>query len=149
LIRRPTWKTGGRFAETAAEPVTHAYDLVDGELVDTYDGSGHLPSENAVSALRGAGAMVSTAPDLARWMYLLCRGQVLSPESQAQMLDLDTVDGYGLGVVGVFLGSVGQVIGRGGGTTGYSSAAYCDQDTGAVLAVLTTGEFRDPIQLLD
>lgn len=138
------------FTDTVDEPFAHGYELVDGTLVDVYDGSGHLPFANETTITRGVGAMASTAPDLARWMHLLCSGEVLSAESQEQMLDFDAFEGHGKGLVRFGVpGSVGQVIGRGGGGFGYGASAYCDEDTGMVLAVLTTGEFPDPTQLLD
>jgi D-alanyl-D-alanine carboxypeptidase len=138
------------FGETADEPVAHGYDLVDGQFVDTYDGSGHLPSENAASALRGDGAMASTASDLARWMSLLCGGEILDSEAQSQMFDffMELTDGTGLGIYRHHDASVGNITGNSSSTSGSAASAYCDEDTGTVVAVLSTGEVVDPLPIV-
>lgn len=150
LDRFDLTRTYYTFTETADEPLAHGYELVDGKLVDTYDLSGYLPSFNEVSVLRSDGAMASSAPELARWLSLLCGGEVLSAAGQAQMFDffVEGTDGTGLGIYRHHDATVGNVIGATGSTTGSAASAYCDEDTGTVVAVLSTGEFVDPLPIV-
>lgn len=129
--------------EAAAEPVAHGYMTMDGELTDLYDGSGHLPFTNATSAAVGAGSMASTSADIARWIYLLYGGQVLSQESQADLLDFSASIDYGLGTMRFVVPSAGQVIGHSGSIPGFGSAAYMARNSGTVVVVLSNGETLD------
>jgi D-alanyl-D-alanine carboxypeptidase len=68
-----------------------------------------------------AGAMFSTANDIARWSQALFQGDVLSQSSLNQMLIFHPIYGYGLGISSfspVLLNGVGS-IGHGGENPGY------------------------------
>ncbi|HET7436836.1 MAG TPA: serine hydrolase domain-containing protein [Thermoanaerobaculia bacterium] len=76
-------------------PVPDGYSFVQGTCI-------RKPAPN-MSVPFAAGALCSTASDLARWSYLLANGRVLLPASYATMttptrLANDTVVGYGLGL---------------------------------------------------
>jgi D-alanyl-D-alanine carboxypeptidase len=123
--------------ETIPEPLAHGYNLGPNGPVDLYDGSGILPSALEASAARTAGAVASTASDVARWMFLLYSGQVLSPSSQQQLLDFGQTPTYGLGVMRTVLEDAGLALGHEGQMPGYRTAGYFIRDTGVVLVVLT------------
>lgn len=136
-------------SETVDEPFARGYVVADGVYRDVYDGSGHLPNTNSASATRGAGAMASTASDLARWIYLLCSGQVLRPESQSAMFDVSRSTEYGLGVVQLSDRSAGQVVGHSGSADGFMGAGYYALRSGMVVVFLTNGWDLDPPETLN
>jgi D-alanyl-D-alanine carboxypeptidase len=132
-------------AEPADEPVAHGYAGGRNELRDIYDGSGRLPNANIASAALGAGAVASTATDVARWVHALYSGDVVSAASQGQMLDFGDSVEYGLGVERFVLPSAGQVIGHTGSHTGfgYSTAGCIAPASGVIVAMLSNGERLD------
>lgn len=136
-------------SETVDEPLARGYVVADRVYRDVYDGSGHLPNANEASATRGAGAMSSTASDLARWIYLLFSGQVLRPESQSAMLDFSLSNEYGLGVVRLSDRSAGQVVGHSGSAGGFMGAGFYAVQSGTVVVFLTNGWDLDPPETLN
>lgn len=72
----------------------------------------------------GAGNMTSTLADLATWVDALVDGELLSPELQAERVQIRQFDGvavefgYGLGIVGF-----GDFLGHDGAIMGYSTVA--------------------------
>lgn len=92
-----------------------------------------------------AGAMTSTAYDLANWMRALYGGEVVSAASLAAMTKWSTLSGlsYGLGTARVNT-SKGEFCGHSGGITGYLSlAAHCPA-RGATVVVLVNQDNVDP-----
>lgn len=104
-------------------------------------GGGLLPFTAVVTAAGAAGAMASDAASLATWGYLLYGGDVIKPDSLAQMVDAD--DGYGLGASRLVESGLDGV-GHGGSTPGYQSVLYADAESGTIIAVLVTGEEWPP-----
>jgi D-alanyl-D-alanine carboxypeptidase len=82
-----------------------------------------------------AGAMISSAADLARFYQALLRGRLLGPEllkamqttvDVSEQFGVDT--GYGLGLMRLELGCGGQVWGHGGEIDGYATVAFTTPD---------------------
>ncbi|MEM6456841.1 MAG: serine hydrolase domain-containing protein [Acidobacteriota bacterium] len=77
------------------------------------------------TAAWAAGAMVSTAPDLTRWVQALVSGELLSPETQRRRLIRTNADlagiplTYGLGLMEVF-----GFLGHGGEFFGYANVVF-------------------------
>jgi D-alanyl-D-alanine carboxypeptidase len=106
------------------EPVpgdpAHGYDFtgVSWKVEDLSDGTALVPFTSLATAIGTAGAMVTTADDLARWAEALYGRRVLSAGAMARMLDfaatraLKPLWPYGLGVQRVTL--------RGRGSWGHS-----------------------------
>jgi D-alanyl-D-alanine carboxypeptidase len=90
-----------------------------------------------------AGAMVSSAADLARFYQALLSGRLLGPELLKTMQT--TVDaseqygpgaGYGLGLMRLALGCGGQVWGHGGEVAGYATMAFSTDDADQQLVLM-------------
>jgi CubicO group peptidase (beta-lactamase class C family) len=83
-----------------------------------------------------AGAMASTASDLARWAEALYTGRVVPPELLEQMLTFRPRDEYGLGTrTRTFAGH--RAVGHLGGIRGYEHAMWHVPDLGATIVVLS------------
>jgi D-alanyl-D-alanine carboxypeptidase len=96
----------------------------------TPDDISFLPRTSEYSAYWTAGAMFSTADDLARWSQALFRGNVLSQFSLDQMLTFHSptpgeplMIGYGLGTVKILPALIAgeEAFGHGGWVFGYST----------------------------
>jgi D-alanyl-D-alanine carboxypeptidase len=78
-----------------------------------------------------AGAIVSTADDIATFYRALLQGQVLEPEllaeMQATVAAYSPTERYGLGLA-QFPSPCGQLWGNGGDIVGYNSSAYSSKD---------------------
>jgi D-alanyl-D-alanine carboxypeptidase len=87
-----------------------------------WDGSSERPNTSAATVAWAAGAMVSTAGDLATWTRALYGGKVLQPQWLTQMLSFGTY-GYGLGVRSVTI--AGQPAwGHAGSLRGFTAATW-------------------------
>jgi D-alanyl-D-alanine carboxypeptidase len=104
-----------------------------------YDHTGRsriLPHRSAATVAWAAGAMASTATDLARWADALYGGRVVSAESLAAMLTFRERDEYGLGTrTRTFQGH--RAIGHLGGIRGYELAMWHFPDDDVTIVVLT------------
>jgi CubicO group peptidase (beta-lactamase class C family) len=103
----------------------------DGDLTDIYS----------------AGAMVSTALDLAKWDAALRKGKVLKPESLERMwtphiLPDGTNTHYGFGW-GIAEEEGRTVVSHGGSTSGFSAHIRRERDSGLTVIVLTNSEEMD------
>lgn len=98
-----------------------------------------------------AGAMISTLGDLKTWAGALATGTLLSPELQAERLDMQVLRagpvpvGYGLGIL-----DLAGFLGHNGGILGYSSWMVYEPETGSTVVVVTNrasteGGTADPI----
>ena len=116
---------------------------------------GYLPPGNGVVATRGgkpadvtawsptwawaAGALVSTAGDLARFYGALLGGELLQPEQLREMRTAVATGGgssrYGLGLASDRL-QCGPAFGHTGGVPGYTSIAYSSEDGSRQVIVL-------------
>ncbi len=104
-----------------------------------YDQTGSsrvLPHRSASTVAWAAGAMASTAGDLARWAAALYGGDVLSDAARAEMLTFRRRDAYGLGTRTRQFGGH-RAIGHLGGIRGYELAMWYFPDAGASVVVLT------------
>lgn len=102
-------------------------------------GGGYLPTKASASAGGGAGCMVTDAPALALWGYLLFGGQLISERSVTAMTDFGD-DRYGIGVFDqsrFFSGEVESVGNGGWDPGGYSSTLVVHPASGLVIVVLT------------
>jgi D-alanyl-D-alanine carboxypeptidase len=125
-------------SEYVPGPMAHAYVDInsDGQPEDLTD---LMPNTSFLTSAWTAGAVVSTAADLATWIRALHTGAVLAPAQYAEMIRfVDRPDGnrYGQGVLRVELDSV-VLHGHRGNSTGFSSAAWHAPDTGITVVVLT------------
>jgi len=91
-----------------------------------------------------AGALLSTAGELVRWMHALAGGAIVSADSYAEMIEPTvTFDGsthnYGFGLhMGVRGGQ--RWVGHGGGISGFNSMLTHYPDAGLVVCVLSNSE---------
>jgi D-alanyl-D-alanine carboxypeptidase len=93
-----------------------------GAFKGLWDGSSERPNTSAASVAWAAGAMVSTARDLATWAHALYSGGVLPTEWLNQMLSFGSY-GYGLGVRSVTI--AGQPAwGHAGSLRGFTAATW-------------------------
>ncbi|MDQ5984661.1 MAG: D-alanyl-D-alanine carboxypeptidase [Syntrophus sp. SKADARSKE-3] len=121
-----TYTANGRYIP---DPYAHGYAVNgDGTLEDW--------SEIDESWDLGAGGMMSTVRDLARWMTLLVGGSVVSAESLKEMMTKGPNGSYGLGMAY----TTGLGWGHGGATSGYRSAVYYDPETRFACSGFTTAE---------
>jgi D-alanyl-D-alanine carboxypeptidase len=95
-----------------------------------------LPHRSASTVAWAAGAMASTAYDLARWAQALYAGDVVSEASRAEMLTFRRRDEYGLGTrTRDFAGY--RAVGHLGGIRGYELAMWYFPEQGASIVVLS------------
>ena len=90
-----------------------------------------------------AGAMVSSAADLARFYQALLSGRLLGPDLlKAMQTTVDASEqygpgaGYGLGLMRLALGCGGQVWGHGGEVAGYATMAFSTDDADQQLVLM-------------
>ena len=95
-----------------------------------------------------AGALVSTAGDLARFYAALLGGELVGPEALRELKTTVPVaggsDGYGLGISQIEL-SCAEAWGHGGSVPGYTSLAFSSEDgsrQAVVLVNISIGSFR-------
>ncbi len=87
-----------------------------------------------------AGALVSTAPDLLRFLDGLADGELVSEASLGEMTDFgDAGDDYGLGLFPLSVGDGGSGYGHNGAIPGYHSTMGLAPESGDALVVLTNG----------
>jgi len=96
----------------------------------------YVPFLAAVTVADAAGAMASTATDLARWASALYGGEMLSAEMLEQMTTFLRPGLYGLGAdVAVFAGHVAW--GHRGGIRGYESSMWYFPESGVSIVLLS------------
>jgi D-alanyl-D-alanine carboxypeptidase len=125
-------------------PHLHGYAPPDRAWLPS-DGPGGLVdvTEANPSWAWAAGAMISTAADLARFYQALLGGRLLGPELlQAMQTTVDASEqlgadaGYGLGLMRLALGCGGQVWGHGGEIAGYATVAFSTHDAARQLMLV-------------
>lgn len=124
--------------ESVAAPAAHAYLDHDGDGVED-DMTLLVPPTAFRTAAGAAGAMVSSAPDLARWIRALVGGEVLGDSLRREMTRwVERPDGHrhGLGVLRIEIDGV-ALIGHRGNSMGFSAAAWHAPEHGITIAVLT------------
>jgi D-alanyl-D-alanine carboxypeptidase len=110
-----------------AVPETTAHGWFDMNGDGRYDDISGINRTSQTTAAWGAGGMVSTAADVARWACALFEGKVLSAASLSQMLAFREVSvpptpivGYGLGALRAFF-TGREYWGHGGNMIGYTA----------------------------
>ena len=128
------------YAATDSVHGARAHGFMDINGDGTYEDFTQLAGGTAfLTAAGSAGAVVSSASDIARWLHLLCTGDVVTDSSWHAMTTwVDRSDGnkHGLGLLRIELDGV-VLIGHRGNSAGFSAAAWHVPDLGLTLAVLT------------
>jgi D-alanyl-D-alanine carboxypeptidase len=137
-----------RIGEPLGLEVTHfaATDTPDPEgmaggwsQIGALNGDPDEPYTSIASGAWAAGALISTADEIADFMAALFGGGLVSQESLAEMTTLGP-EGYGLGLGGFVLPDGTQMYGHEGGIFGYTAGAIHDPNTGDTLVVLTNND---------
>ena len=138
-LRATTFDTDGNFSNRSngrrTAPFAHGYSTIDGHTLDASDLN---PSWGYA-----AGAITSTADDLATFYGALMRGKLISKASlraMTTMVPLSSTAAYGLGLLLVKT-SCGSFWGHDGGTFGYTSNAFVSAD-GQRVAILLVNRGR-------
>ncbi|HSH21347.1 MAG TPA: serine hydrolase domain-containing protein [Candidatus Caenarcaniphilales bacterium] len=116
------------------------------------DGTDYRPTTSAATVAWAAGGVVASADDLATWGNELYGGDVLAPESLAQVIDVDatpqTSATYGLGTrTNVFQGS--RAFGHTGSLRGFMAAMWHLPAEDVTVVVLTNMGRFDPNPIAD
>ena len=115
------------------------------ELAEAIAGRGRLPSY-AWGELFTDGGMVSTAPDLARFLHALAVERRLLPSRGLRQMLAPGPDGrYGLGITEVSFMTGCDIYGHIGDLPGWSSAAAVDARSGVAIVVLLRGATADDV----
>jgi D-alanyl-D-alanine carboxypeptidase len=118
-------------APTLPRPFAHGYLPPANGLIPTPGGKPVDVTAWSPSWAWAAGALVSTAGDLARFYGALLGGELLRPEQLQEMKATvpipDGSAGYGLGLVSEPL-ACARALGHTGGVPGYTSIAYSSED---------------------
>ena len=123
-------------AEIPATDAAHGHWYYGTGYIDHTRGSTVVPFQAAVTVADGAGAMASTAQDLATWAAALYGGEVLSADSLRQMTTFLQPGLYGLGTdVAIFAGNRGH--GHRGGIRGYESSMWYFPASGVSVVLLS------------
>ncbi len=111
---------------------------------DVFVGDPEADYEAFSSSAWSAGALVSSASDLALFTDALFAGTLVSEDALAQMLDVGP-EGYGLGIGTMPPGSEpGAFYGHNGSIHGYNAFLAADPDTGDTVVVLSSVLDQDP-----
>lgn len=106
-----------------------------GYFVDPDTGAWLDVTETDPSIAAGAGAIVSTLGDVRTWIEALGKGNLISPEAQAERLIMnpagDGYDAYGFGIA-----RIGDWIGHDGVFPGYQSVALYDPTMDQTIVIL-------------
>jgi D-alanyl-D-alanine carboxypeptidase len=107
----------------------------DGGWVDWSDGTTLRPSTSAATVVWAAGAMLASVTDLLRWEGALYGGEVLSPDSLAQLLTFGEA-GYGPGTRYQRLAGW-DGYGHGGSLRGFNAGMYRMPEAGVDVIAMT------------
>jgi len=102
----------------------------------TYIGEWEQATETDMSVPMGAGAIVSTASDLNKFLYCLFNGKVVSEVSLKEMMNLE--DRFGAGLFTVPYGNK-TAYGHTGGIDGFQSNAFYFEDDKVSFTYLSNG----------
>jgi D-alanyl-D-alanine carboxypeptidase len=140
-LLRPNGLTGTRVCDPAAIVKHRAagYELRDTTLVNAPWVDTRVPF--------AAGALCSTAGDLARWSRALATGRVVSPAAWTRMITPEgAAERYGYGLIVMSLDGH-RLVGHGGEIGGFrSTSAYLPDDSLAVTVLANLGS-EDPAPL--
>ncbi len=122
--------------ERTPRDAAHGHLAYAGGFIDHTGRSRVIPHLSAATVAWAAGAVVSTPSDLARWASALYGGEILTPESTAQMLTFRPIDDYGLGTrTQTFRGRV--AVGHLGGIRGFENAMWHFPADGVTIVMLS------------
>ena len=127
----PTDKANGYQADSA------------GNYYDQTGSSSVLPTTSMASVAWAAGAMASTASDLATWANALYSGQVLPQYLLDEMFKWQGPDHYGLGTRTEIIAGR-RAVGHGGSLTGYEGEMWYFPIEGATIVMLSNRGLFDP-----
>jgi D-alanyl-D-alanine carboxypeptidase len=123
-------------AEQPPADAAHGHWRSGNGYLDHTKGSEFVPFMAAASVAGPAGAMASTAADLATWAAALYGGDVLRAEMREEMTTFLRPGLYGLGAdVAVFAGH--RAHGHRGGIRGYESSMWYFPETGVSMVLLS------------
>jgi D-alanyl-D-alanine carboxypeptidase len=121
------------------DPAMHGYVFLTPEPVDLTN------LDPSMADAAGGGALVTTAPDLARFLHGLLRGQLFNESSTLSMMSAfveasqpDGLVGYGLGLQRYQVGDT-EMIGAVGGTAGYIALTGYFPEADATIALAING----------
>jgi D-alanyl-D-alanine carboxypeptidase len=144
--------------ERAPFPVVHSYEFsttsVHERPTPLWDGTGVSPFRSLVTAAGSAGAIASSARDLAVWARALYGGRVLGAEGSRTMLDFANAASvhssipYGLGVE-EFSVAGHLAYGHGGRLLGARSTIRYLPVEGLSIAVVTNTDRADPAAIVE
>jgi D-alanyl-D-alanine carboxypeptidase len=118
------------------DDAAHGHWAWSGGHTDHTRDSRYVPFMAAASIADAAGAMASTARDLAEWSAALYGGEVLSDEMLEEMTTFLRPGNYGLGAYpAVYSGNLG--IGHRGGIRGYESSMFYFPGSGVSVVLLS------------
>lgn len=98
--------------------------------------------ENVPGLTKGAGDIISNAPDMEKWMTGLKSGKLLSRETFREMTtdySPDYAMQYGYGLMGIFNGAFGH----GGTIANYTAVDYIDEKTGYQIFAVNNISYKD------
>lgn len=135
-ITTPTRMMSTSFSDTGQASQPH---LAGGWSPGLFDGNAESEYRSLGSSAWAAGALLSTANDLALFLDALLIGDLVSDESRALMTKR-TASGYGLGLAAFPLGINQTGFGHGGRIPGFTSMMTIDPKTGTIVIVLTNND---------
>ena len=138
-----TWYQG---AETGPRVVAMGYQRRSGRWVTQGDGTGLRPTTSIATFFGAAGAMVSTAHDLALWARALYGGHVLEPASLRLMTTFN--HNYGLGTRRQRLGDR-TAWGHGGSLDGFETGLWYLPSVDASVVLMWNRRELDPVPTID
>ena len=106
----------------------------------TYDTFGY--NDDADGVAKGAGDIVTTAPDIDKWMTGLSNGEIISDESYREMTTDYSPDSgmiYGYGLMGMYKKGVGHT----GNIGSYVSVDYINEEFGVNIFAVTTKDHNE------
>lgn len=117
-------------------PVAAEWDVFNEMLIT------NSPMTAEYSQANAAGAILSTAQELAEWYSALFSGTVISDSSLLQVTDFEPTSFYGLGLEeGSYKNHLSY--NHTGGVLGYASLAWYDLQTQAVICILMNDRYTD------
>ncbi len=151
--------TGQTIDETLKERITEPLGLTlttfDSETASPVVGySTFLPGDSSeaesytsiATSAWAAGELVSTGPELARFLQALVGGELMTESSFEAMTEGMQENGYGLGLFPIGF-PTGMAIGHGGGIPGFTSIMGIQPETGDLLVVVSNDDFDDANEL--
>ena len=123
-----------------------AYEKINGpvahEWIANYGEVALSPMTSEYSRSNAAGAMLSTAGEMAEWYQALFHGEVISRESLLELTDFESTSFYGLGMMKT-LYKDHLTYTHTGGMLGYTSGVYYDMNTKAIMCLLINDTYTD------